>query len=288
MPSWLHARHHAKMRTYVYRVVAPVAAHDLSVFEYNRAWMFPEDLALAPMQQAAAALIGTHDFSSFRAAGALATAAVRRCSCGCSLAWGLYAACQSWRRWVCQQPGLGILRGARRGHLGITMRTIVAACCFLWLAEFERCCDPRERVHERCPAKWPTKPELPRCAGCAAPSPIKTIEKMDIERCPCIASWAVPSKRSPFRDGSASQIVVTVRARSFLYHQIRLMVAWLVEVGTGSRHAHETPCVLASKSVNAIGRKMAPPWGLYLADVEYDEQDVQGFASRDENTEGRP
>ena len=88
----------------------------------------------------------------------------------------------------------------------------------------------------------------------------------------------MPSKRSPFRDGSAAQIVITVRARSFLYHQVRLMVAWLVQVGTGMRPARETSALLASKSVDAIGRKMAPPWGLYLADVEYDEQQLQGFA----------
>ena len=70
IPPWLHARHHALRRTYVYRIIAPIAAHDLSIFEYNRAWMLEEELALAPMREAAAVLLGTHDFTSFRAAGA--------------------------------------------------------------------------------------------------------------------------------------------------------------------------------------------------------------------------
>lgn len=53
--------------------------------------------------------------------------------------------------------------------------------------------------------------------------------------------------------------------------QCRLMVGWLVACGSGERNPADTPAVLASRSVAALGGlKMAPPWGLYLAEVHYD------------------
>jgi tRNA U38,U39,U40 pseudouridine synthase TruA len=70
-------------------------------------------------------------------------------------------------------------------------------------------------------------------------------------------------------------LVITVRARSFLYHQMRLMVAWLVEVGAGRRPVEETAVVLQKRTTDALKCAMAPPWGLYLAQVHYDPQCLQ-------------
>jgi tRNA U38,U39,U40 pseudouridine synthase TruA len=58
------------------------------------------------------------------------------------------------------------------------------------------------------------------------------------------------------------------------------MVAWLVEVGSGRRQAHETIEVLASRNVDAVACKMAPPYGLYLADVHFDEQELQEWGKQ--------
>ena len=80
-------------------------------------------------------------------------------------------------------------------------------------------------------------------------------------------------------DDAVSSVVITVTARSFLYHQIRLIVAWLVQVGSGMRAADETPDVLARKTPAAIGAKMAPATGLYLVDVAYDECDLSNWGS---------
>jgi tRNA pseudouridine38-40 synthase len=114
-------------------------------------------------------------------------------------------------------------------------------------------------------------------AGCSAASPIKTIEELTVERLPCSSTWLPPSQSSPLRDGQVSIIAITVRAKSFLYHQVRLMVAWLVEVGSERREAQETAEVLAERDVRALGCQMAPAYGLYLADVCFDEEELQDW-----------
>ena len=60
-----HARFSARERAYRYRILnrrAPLA------LEAGRAWLIEKPLDLAAMQEAAAVLVGRHDFSSFRAA----------------------------------------------------------------------------------------------------------------------------------------------------------------------------------------------------------------------------
>jgi tRNA pseudouridine38-40 synthase len=58
-----HARFSAKGRRYLFRLVArrPPVTHDA-----GRVWQVRQDLALAQMQEAAAHLLGTHDFTTFR------------------------------------------------------------------------------------------------------------------------------------------------------------------------------------------------------------------------------
>uniref|UniRef100_A0A0D9XXP0 tRNA pseudouridine synthase n=1 Tax=Leersia perrieri TaxID=77586 RepID=A0A0D9XXP0_9ORYZ len=63
--------------------------------------------------------------------------------------------------------------------------------------------------------------------------------------------------------------VVTARARSFLYHQVRLMVGLLKSVGTGDLTTADVERILDSKTVTAAP-PMAPSCGLYLANVKYD------------------
>ncbi|KAK6129960.1 hypothetical protein DH2020_036294 [Rehmannia glutinosa] len=57
--------------------------------------------------------------------------------------------------------------------------------------------------------------------------------------------------------------VVTARARSFLYHQVRLLVGVLKSVGTGDLTVSD------AKNVSAAS-PMAPASGLYLGHVKYD------------------
>ncbi|XP_042020291.1 tRNA pseudouridine synthase A-like [Salvia splendens] len=63
--------------------------------------------------------------------------------------------------------------------------------------------------------------------------------------------------------------VVTARARSFLYHQVRLLVAVLKSVGTGDLTISDVEKILEAKNVSAAP-PMAPACGLYLGHVNYD------------------
>jgi tRNA pseudouridine38-40 synthase len=68
------ARFSARARHYLYRIVnrrAPLA------LDYNRAWLIHHPLAAAAMHEAAQALTGRHDFTTFRAAECQAKSPVK-------------------------------------------------------------------------------------------------------------------------------------------------------------------------------------------------------------------
>ncbi|CAJ1963756.1 unnamed protein product [Sphenostylis stenocarpa] len=64
-------------------------------------------------------------------------------------------------------------------------------------------------------------------------------------------------------------LVVTARARSFLYHQVGLLVGVLKAVGTGNLTIPDVERILNAKSVTSTS-PMAPACGLYLGEVKYD------------------
>jgi tRNA pseudouridine38-40 synthase len=61
-PEGFSARHDAKSRTYLYRVLA---RRTPSAFERGRALWWPHPLDLEALQECAGALAGTHDFTAF-------------------------------------------------------------------------------------------------------------------------------------------------------------------------------------------------------------------------------
>ena len=69
-----HARFSARSKTYRYQIRnGPIA----TPFERLYVWHLPERLDLDPMREAAALLVGTHDFAAFRSVGGGAAAPVR-------------------------------------------------------------------------------------------------------------------------------------------------------------------------------------------------------------------
>ncbi len=74
VPSDFHARKSARSKTYRYRLV--VSEKRLALI-HRRAWITGESLRLASMQEAARFLVGTHDFSSFMAAGSNVSSTTR-------------------------------------------------------------------------------------------------------------------------------------------------------------------------------------------------------------------
>lgn len=73
-PPGFHARFSARAKTYRY-VIRNAAI--LSPFERAYAWHIRDPLDREAMQQAASALVGTHDFSAFRSAGSEVTTTTR-------------------------------------------------------------------------------------------------------------------------------------------------------------------------------------------------------------------
>jgi len=88
-----------------------------------------------------------------------------------------------------------------------------------------------------------------RAAACQAKSPIKTLDRLDIEK-------------------YDNEIIFTVEARSFLHHQVRNMVGTLKMVGDGHLKPQDIKTILEAKSRSAAG-VTAPACGLYLNKVIY-------------------
>lgn len=88
-----------------------------------------------------------------------------------------------------------------------------------------------------------------RGAGCQALSPLKTLDKLDIEV-------------------NGDEIDFIVEARSFLYHQVRNMVGTLKMVGDGKLRPEDVKVILESCKRSEAG-VTAPACGLYLSKVMY-------------------
>lgn len=88
-----------------------------------------------------------------------------------------------------------------------------------------------------------------RGSGCQALSPVKTLDKLDIEQ-------------------HGDEIIFTVEARSFIYHQVRNMVGTLAEVGNGKLAPEDVKRILEACDRTKAGIS-APAYGLYLNKVMY-------------------
>ena len=132
-----------------------------------------------------------------------------------------------------------------------------------------------------------------RSAGCQAKSPVKTLDVLEVrERTlalpsatantsavvqlledPALYCRKLEAGVSPERGGAVQEILIVVKARSFMYNQVRNIVGFLVDVGqTGndSAAARETArSVLQSRNRSAAAYVKAPAKGLALVDVEY-------------------
>ncbi len=74
VPLQFHARKSAKGKTYRYRIVKSDKRLPLL---HRKAWITRRTLKLASMQEVASLLLGTHDFSSFMAAGSSVSTTIR-------------------------------------------------------------------------------------------------------------------------------------------------------------------------------------------------------------------
>lgn len=88
-----------------------------------------------------------------------------------------------------------------------------------------------------------------RAAECQAKSPVKTLDRLTVER-------------------SGEEVEIRAGARSFLHRQVRNMVGSLKLVGEGKWRRADLAAALAACDRRAAG-PAAPAEGLYLAGVDY-------------------
>jgi len=88
-----------------------------------------------------------------------------------------------------------------------------------------------------------------RSTECQAPSPVKTLDRLEISR-------------------HGEVIRIEVSARSFVHNQVRSMVGSLKLVGDGRWTKRDLQQALEARDRNACGQ-VAPPCGLYLIKVDY-------------------
>ncbi len=88
-----------------------------------------------------------------------------------------------------------------------------------------------------------------RAAECQAKSPVKTLDRLDVER-------------------RGDEVLIHASARSFLHHQVRSMVGSLAMVGDGKWSAGDLAAALDARDRTRCGQ-VAPPDGLYLMRVDY-------------------
>ncbi len=79
---------------------------------------------------------------------------------------------------------------------------------------------------------------------------------------------------SVVRDDVNDEIIFEFEGNGFLYNQVRIMVATLLEIGNGHRPVDDIPRILAAQDRQAA-RMTAPAAGLYLVSVNYDETNAK-------------
>jgi tRNA pseudouridine38-40 synthase len=93
-----------------------------------------------------------------------------------------------------------------------------------------------------------------RAAACQAASPLRTLDRLDVQAGP-----------------DPAEVLVVAEARSFLHHQVRNLVGTLVEVGLGRRPVAWPRAVLEGRDRAAAGQT-APAQGLCFRFVRYDPE----------------
>ena len=92
-----------------------------------------------------------------------------------------------------------------------------------------------------------------RSSICQAASPVKTLDKLEIE---------------DVRTRAGTELQFHLTARSFLHNQVRSFVGTLERVGGGSWSPEQVKTALEARDRAACG-PVCPPQGLYLAGVTY-------------------
>ena len=88
-----------------------------------------------------------------------------------------------------------------------------------------------------------------RASGCQAHSPVRRVDAIEIGEC-------------------GDLLWLDITANAFLHHMVRNIVGALLEIGRGERSSRWMAELLSLRD-RKLGSPTAPPWGLYLLQVDY-------------------
>jgi len=91
-----------------------------------------------------------------------------------------------------------------------------------------------------------------RASECQAKSPVRTVYHLSVSR-------------------KDDLVIIDVVANAFLHHMVRNIAGVLLAIGAGEQPVDWSKQVLESRQ-RALGGVTAPPYGLYLVDVEYESK----------------
>lgn len=91
-----------------------------------------------------------------------------------------------------------------------------------------------------------------RALGCQAKSPVRTVHHVHV-----------------FRKGS--YVFIDIQANAFLHHMVRNIAGVLMDIGAGKHPVEWAREILDGKD-RTLGGVTAPPYGLYLTQVQYEDQ----------------
>lgn len=81
-------------------------------------------------------------------------------------------------------------------------------------------------------------------------------------------------RRITIDGASEGDVTIQVVGNSFLYNMVRILTGTLIEAGLGKRDPEEAGSILAGKDRRRSGHT-APPFGLYLYEVYFSEEDLR-------------
>lgn len=106
---------------------------------------------------------------------------------------------------------------------------------------------------------------------------LSVFEEPSADRAPS-GSWSLSGSR---------EIHLAVTGNGFLYNMVRILTGTLVEIGLGRRRPEDVPEILDSLDRRNAGHT-APPQGLYLKEIYYEQErmlsQAAAFKNQEENT----
>jgi tRNA pseudouridine38-40 synthase len=254
-PAAFHAVRDAKRKRYCYLVDDSLLP---SPFLRRYAWQLRQPLDEGAMHRAGQFLLGRHDFASFQTAGSPRASTVRTI-------YSLVVRRPAARPFL-EPSGAGEAatdHGSRndpRAGQGGDKHPVRAGEGGEGAPGSER--QAREKAEEAAAAASVESRAVQggeTAAGGAGGDPDECCQQ--------------PSPALPFAAAllaTARLLLLHIEADGFLYNMARAIVGTLVEVGTGRRPESWVAEVLAARDRSRAG-KTAPPHGLYLVEVLYDE-----------------